>query len=50
MEWTGAISESGPIRPKQTKKKFFYWIFLKKLGTIVTNKTLAKSEHSNYGP
>ena len=35
-------------RPK-TKKSFF-WIFLKILGTIITNKTPAKSKHSNYGP
>ena len=39
MEWTGTTSESGPIRPKQTKK-----------GTIVTNKTPAEAKHSNYGP
>ena len=51
MEWTGTTSESGPIRPKWTKKKKpFYWIFPKKLGTVVTNKTPAKSKHSNYGP
>ena len=55
MEWTGTTSESGPIRLKQTKHiksktKSFYWIFLKKLGTIITNKTPAKSKHSNYGP
>ena len=51
MEWTGTTSESGPIRPKQTKnKKSFYWIFLKKLGTIITNKTSAKLQHSNYEP
>ena len=50
MEWTGTTSKSGPIRPKQTKnKKSFYWIFLKKLGIIITNKTPAKSKHSNYG-
>ena len=51
MEWTNKTSESGPIRTKQTKnKKSIYWIFLKKLGTILTNKTPAKSQHSNYGP
>ena len=51
MEWTGTTSKSGPIRPKQTKnKKSFRWIFFKKLGTIVTNKTPAKLKHSNYGP
>ena len=51
MGWTGTKSESGPIRPKQTKnKKKFYWIFLKKLGTIITNKSPAKLKHSNYGP
>ena len=51
MEWTGAMSESGPIRPKQTKSKnSFYCIFLKKLGTIITNKTSAKLKHSKYGP
>ena len=51
MEWTGTTSESGPIRPKQTKnKKYFYWIFLKKLGTIITNKTPAKLKHSKHGP
>ena len=52
MEWPDTTYESGPIRPKQTKnKKYFYWIFLKKkIGTIITNKTPAKSKHSNYGP
>ena len=37
---------------KQTKKKksFFEYIFLKKLVTIITNKTPAKAKHSNYGP
>ena len=50
MEWNGTTSESGPIRPEQTKnKKSFHWIFLKKLGTIITTKTPAKSKHSNYG-
>ena len=50
MEWNGTKSESGPIRPKQAKsKKYFYWKFLKKLGTITINKTPAKSKHSNYG-
>ena len=50
MEWTGTVSEFGPIRPKQIKnKKSFYWIFLKKLGIIITNKSPAKSKHSNYG-
>ena len=51
MEWTGTTSESGPSRPEHIKnKKSFYWMFLWKLGTIITNKTPAKSKHSNYGP
>ena len=51
MEWTDTASESGLIRPKQNKnKKYFYWIFLKKLGIILANKTPAKSKQSNYGP
>ena len=56
MEWTGTTSESGLIRPKQTKNKkpiiwiFENWIFLKKLGTIINNKTPSKSKHSNYEP
>ena len=51
MEWTGTTSESGPIRPKQTKnKKYFYWIFLKKLGTIITNKTPAKQNILTMDP
>ena len=51
MKWTGTTSESGPIRSKQIEnKKSCYWIFLKKLGAIITNKPPAKSKHSNYGP
>ena len=51
MKWTGTTSESWPIRPKESKnKKSFYWIFLKKLGIIKTNKTPAKPKHSNYIP
>ena len=51
MEGTGTTSESGPIRAKQTKsKKSSYWIFLKKIGTIITNKTLTKLKDSKYGP
>ena len=51
MEWTDTASESGLIRPKQNKnKKYFYWIFLKKLGIILANKTPAKSKQSDYGP
>ena len=47
----GTTSEFRPIRPKQAKsKKYFYWKFLEKLGTTITNKTPAKSKDSNYGP
>ena len=50
MEGAGTTSESGPIRPKQTKsKKSFYWIFLKKLGIIITNKSPTKLKHSKHG-
>ena len=51
MEWTGTSSELDLLDQSRPKtKKCFYWIFLKKLGNIIINKTPAKSRHSNYGP
>ena len=51
MEWTGTISEYGPTRPKQTKNKnSFYWIFFKKLGTKIINKTPAKWKQLTKDP